>query len=206
MLVAILGPDGSGKTTISLRVESALNEKGILSVRLYAQRFGIFPTLRDLLRFDFSREIQTDDLEFHKDESIINPAALSALHLGYYSLEYFLGGLRFRSDIKSKRTVLVFGRYFYDFYFQRNHSKLPRPLIRLFENLVPKPDLVLVLKRDADVIYSSKPELPIAEIKRQQDIISELDFKKTFVQNVDCNCSIEESVARCLELIFCRLR
>lgn len=201
MLVAILGPDGSGKTTISLKIKSALKKKDDLSVSLHAQRFGIFPTLSDLIKLDFSKKIKTDDLDFHKDESIVNSPLKSTIHLFYYGLEYTLGGLFFRSSIKSKKLVLLFGRYYYDFYFQRNHSRLSPFLIGVIEKVIPKPDIVLILNRDANKIYSSKPELPVEEIKRQQHVISGLEFNNTLIHHINCNCSVEESVEKCLDLI-----
>ena len=109
MLVAILGPDGSGKTTISLRIKSALKINDDIGIRLYAQRFGIFPTLTDLMKFDFSKKIKTDDLEFHEDKSIVNSSLRSTVHLLYYSLEYALGGLLFRRDIKSRNSFFFLG-------------------------------------------------------------------------------------------------
>ena len=205
MMVVILGPDGSGKTTISLEIESVLKRSGALKCRLYAQRFGTFPTLSDLMKLNFSNTIKTDDLDFHEDESIVNSPLKSTIHLCYYGLEYILGGLFLRSSIRSKKLVLVFGRYYYDFYFQRNHSRLSPFLVSLIEKFIPKPDLVLILDRDADQIFRSKPELSVKEIKRQQIIISRLEFNNAVTHRIDCNCSVQESVEKCLELITDRL-
>jgi thymidylate kinase len=205
MLVAILGPDGSGKTTISLEIESALKNNVDLNTCLYAQRFGIFPTLSDLMKLDFSKSIKTDDLDFHQDESIVNSPLKSLIHLVYYGLEYILGGFLFKASIRSNKVVLLFGRYYYDFYFQRNHSRLSPFLISLIEKVIPKPDLVLILDRNADDIFRSKPELPTKEIKRQQIIISRLEFNNAVTHRIDCNCSVQESVEKCLELITDRL-
>lgn len=65
--------------------------------------------------------------------------------------------------------VYIFDRYFYDYLIdpRRGRLALPQWNIRMFSFVVPKPDVILCLGADPEIIHARKPELPLEETKRQ---------------------------------------
>ena len=66
--------------------------------------------------------------------------------------------------------------------------------MRALEALVPKPDLILYLDRDADEIYRGKPELDVDEIRRQQKVIKEVVARRRHAHVIDASGGIDATV------------
>ena len=60
--------------------------------------------------------------------------------------------------------------------------------------LIPEPDLIICLGADATAIHNRKPELPLAEVKRQVMELSEFCNKHKRAVWVDTDNSVEQSV------------
>ena len=70
--------------------------------------------------------------------------------------------------------LLILDRCIYDYFLQRQHCRVPRWLLRTIVRLLPKPDLVVFLEGDPEVIHRRKPELLPEEIQRQNDVMARL--------------------------------
>jgi hypothetical protein len=69
--------------------------------------------------------------------------------------------------------------------------------------LVPKPDLIFVLENPAGDIFARKPELTIAEIRHQQDVIRGLLAGRSEARIIDATVGISgtvDAVAREIEV------
>ena len=124
-------------------------------------------------------------------EAPVNSAAKSAILAAWYSIDYLLGTGLVRRARKSG-DVIVFTRYYYDYYYQRVHLNAPIWVIRSLEVLVPKPDCILFLNRPARKVFDEKPELSVSEIERQVSVIRQrLSGKRSFYE-IDCDQPLSE--------------
>ncbi len=183
MIITIHGPDGSGKSTLADMIVAELEMRGIVA-RHYPFRFGVLPPLSALRggrRGAVHKPRQNTD---HEDSGASkdpvydlseNTALRTFAYMCWYGTDYMLGGitLRLRNIFGRKKHVAVFARYFYDYYYQSNNRRLSMPIKRMIEVLVPRPQFIFFLDRDAQEIHDGKPELPVEEIAKQQQIIRE---------------------------------
>jgi thymidylate kinase len=166
--LAVLGPDGSGKTTFitALRERLAtLQIKDLEGVEVTHFRPHLLPNINQLLTG--KPEVISESNNPHSAP----PAGKvsSFLRIGYYSLDYILGyWLKIRRSSIRGRTM-IFDRYFYDFTVDPQRSRLSLPLwvVKIFLFFIPKPDLIIVLDATSSVIYARKQELQPEEIDRQ---------------------------------------
>lgn len=181
LFVCLIGPDGSGKTTISRGLEAEMGEL-FSQVRYQHGHWGLLPELKTYAKGlaqllgrgkgqrDFGLEISDD-----------GPAPTFGLgralmYVTYYSLEYFLGHwLIFWA--KGRDELVLFDRYFYDYAIQTSYDRVPRWLLRLIEATIPRPDVLIWLRNEPAVIHSRKQELTIPQIRRQamacEEIVSQ---------------------------------
>jgi len=181
--IAVLGPDGSGKSTIAEMLRDELCRimvKDDPDVKIVHFRPSIFPNLKKLIS-----KMMRINYDENKDEFTIPhravPAGLlsSFLRLVYYWLDYIIG---YWFHIRKKciaGKIFIFDRYFYDFIVDplRSRIKLPELIRSLFLKMTPKPDIVYFLNCDAKTILSRKRELPEEEIIRQLNVYKALAMK-----------------------------
>ncbi|MGB2351683.1 MAG: hypothetical protein ACPH9O_08665 [Akkermansiaceae bacterium] len=200
-LVVLLGPDGSGKSTIADRVAQELYKQPYKICRRYEYNFRILPELKQFKKWVaglLGRKLQEQEvIEPGTEGSGMNADhhALKGMgYVTYYALGYILGRLPL-FKLRGRGALLVFARYFHDYYYQRGYGKVPRWYLRVLEALVPKPDLILYLDRDAEEIYRGKPELDVDEIRRQQTIIREMVEARPHGVVIDASKGIDATVA-----------
>lgn len=198
--VVVLGPDGSGKSTIADRVAEDLYQKPYKICRRFEYQFRLLPEMKQIkarLARLIGRKVKpveviepgTRGSGMNKD----HPPLVGMFYVTYYALDFILGHLLVRK-LRGQGALLMFARYFYDYYYQRGYQKVPRWYLRLLEFFIPKPDLVISLERDPQAIYDGKPELEVAEIARQQDVIRELVQNRSNGIVVDASDGIEATV------------
>jgi len=176
LFVVLIGPDGSGKSTITKGLEQFLQPL-FQGTKCFHFKFGIIPRLRDLLgAFGFNKRQKNTIAEVSPEISQDNVAKLSPLkslcYLLYYSLDYFLGHMII-FWARSHGKLIIFDRYIYDYMIQSAMS-LPWWLMRMVMRILPKPDAVFFLRNDPEVIFSRKPELSREELSRQIKACSQL--------------------------------
>ena len=106
----------------------------------------------------------------------------SFLKLGFYTLDYIFGYcFKVRKQLAQGHLV-VFDRYFYDFYIDKIRYRLTisNNVIRFFHTLIPTPAITFLLVGDADKIYARKKEISAEEIQLQ---INRLHEYKHFFSN-----------------------
>lgn len=146
-LVAFLGPDGSGKSTVIREVTAA-----------------VAPAFRRALQFHllpkhFSSQTRAEVVDPHGLPP--RPALESAIKLVYFLLVYHFGWWRRVRPALVRSTFVAFDRYFHDILLDglRYRFRGPRWLARLVARAIPQPDLWIVLDAPIEVLRSRKVEL-----------------------------------------------
>ena len=98
---------------------------------------------------------------------------VSFIVVAYYTLEYVVGR-HIISVIKRRAGLVLFDRYFYDFFTQPTMRDLIWPFRKQLLFFIPKPDIVLHLLTDSHTAYQRKGELSIEEIETQNKYYSKL--------------------------------
>ena len=208
MLIVILGPDGSGKTTISTIVKNESARIGFNYCIFLETNFSILPTISTIKNFLLSPfNISLENKYAHSPgeymagmKGPINSFLKSVILLVWYSIDYFLGR-KIVSNANRDHGLVIFARYYYDFYYQRVHRKLPAQLVKFFEYFIPEPDVIIFLSRDRLSIYDDKPELSVDEIQVQNEIIlSEFSEKDNFYV-VDARDGVDSTVSAAIDII-----
>lgn len=202
MLIVIIGPDGSGKTTIANELVSRHKNKNIRSHHL-GMHFEILPKLRDIINPFLKKKVIVSHVEGEYYGGMKNPPSSKLkgmILVAWYALDYLLGNFRLSKWTK-KGHVVIFARYYYDYYFQRGHLNTPHWYIKMLEILVPNPDYIFTIKRDPEDIFKLKPELSIEEIGRQQNVIDNLLEKKKNAYVIDGNSGIEDTLEQIMLIL-----
>lgn len=176
--VVILGPDGSGKSTVSGLVVSQLE-------RAFRKtwRFHWRPNLLPKLRRGAASTPDRAEMEEGPPEKSKYSGGISHLRFLYYWIDFVCGYWLVIYLRKAQTTLIVGERYFPDVLVnpQRYGFTVPKWLMRLASKLVPSPDLTVLLKNDPHVIYARKPELATDAISKQ---LSEYEKELPFWGNV----------------------
>jgi len=156
MFVAVLGPDGSGKSTLIANLEKDL--KGAF------RRTVHFHLMPGLLRRRKDASPVTDP---HGKPPRSLPASL--LKLLYYLLDYNLGyWLKVRPALV-RSTLVLFDRYYDDLLIDPKRYRYggPMGLARWLRRFIPRPDLFLVLDVPVEKLLERKQEVEPEELQRQ---------------------------------------
>lgn len=194
-VIAVLGTDGSGKSTIINAITPILNEafhKGIIYNHL---RPNVIPELGVLLgkKKKSEKPIVITNPHAQKPSGLVG----SLFRWGYYLLDYTLGYMKSVFPIiHTKSKVFIFDRYYYDYYIdqRRSRTSLPRWILRLGELVIPKPDLILCLGGDPKKIYNRKPETSLKEVTRQTCILQNFCKNHKKAVWIDTTTTPEESI------------
>jgi thymidylate kinase len=174
VVVATVGTDGSGKSTVADTARARLEALGFTTRTAY---FGM--ARGNLPGVGLARKVLRIPAPGGEDKSAVEPAevpdpgtppadhqALRRVAAWYYAVEY---GWRYLTSVAGPRRrgeVVVCDRYVYDL----RDSPWPGSKAAGFAQwLVPAPDILILPDAPAEMIHARKPERPFAEQRAQQE-------------------------------------
>jgi thymidylate kinase len=146
LIVSFMGVDGSGKTTISKKINKIFGQSKYLHLKPYI----IFQDRRTVIK---NPHEQTN----------------STITISFFRLLSWLISYKFFFLINKKHKIYIFDRYAHDILIDplRYKHNLSKNLTKLILTFFPKPDLWIFLKPSQKTINSRKHELSDTELRRQ---------------------------------------
>lgn len=217
--VALIGPDGAGKSTIGRKLEqiSPLPAKYLyMGVNLESSNL-VLPTTRLLLEAKRARGQRPDiTVPRHLHQPHLRPSPARRLMAGlraFLRLTNLITEEWFRQLIvwyyELRGYYVILDRHFYfDYYAHDVASDDPnRPLGSrihgfMLDRLYPKPDFVVFLDAPSEVLFARKPEGTLdARERRRQEYVQLQDVVKRYVV-VDVSRPEPEVLHEIVELIM----
>lgn len=191
MDIALLAPDGGGKSTIL----NALKEYEITSFAGVERKYirpGLFKNIGQYKPNALPEMTDNPNPHGRKPDSPLK----SWIRFLIYLIDFTLGYLIKVIPLKWQRKLIVFDRYYYDYYVDmyRYHYSLPKWAPHFFSFLIPTPTITFVLYAPADVIYNRKKELTLEETKRQCMAFKKVAENTENAILIDVNRPIKEIV------------
>jgi len=175
--IAIMGPDGSGKTTVIEQLEQDMGE-----AFRRIQYFHLYPK-------PGSHGVVHTDPHNQKVRGFVP----SVLKLMYFVFLYNVGFLRYVLPMKIKSTMSIFDRYYDDILVDptRYRNGTPEWVVKFFRSFIPQPDLWIILDAPTEVIQKRKAEVTVEETERQRQAYIRLSKSKKNAILVDTNKEVK---------------
>lgn len=183
IMVAFEGTDGSGKSTI---IENLPNVLGNTFPRNMMDYYHWRPAV-------IKKEHHTSD---GKPVVVSNPHAQkpygrikSFLKFMFYNMDYIVGYYVKVWWQLAKGHLVVFDRYYYDYYLDKIRYRLniSDATLKFWGHFIPKPDITLILIGTPEILYERKKEISVEEIATQIDTMkkNKMNFHNVEIINVD---------------------
>lgn len=204
---AVMGPDGSGKTTfLNALIDKIdhyyVNDKIDVRCNVYHFRPNIFPNLGEIGE---RTKFKVQDKDFTNPHRAKPANTLSSLfRITYYWIDYLIGfNFLVRKDVKFDRFT-VFDRYSYDFLVDpiRVRLNLPMWCRKFFVKCMPHPKIVFYLNASPEVIFKRKQELTLDEIRRQRVVYKKVANSHTRFNILNANRPVIESVDDAFKILI----
>jgi len=208
MLIVFIGADGSGKTSVANELALKLANK-FESVKYFHTIFGIAP--KNILRIFKLKKNKKKSIEesFRQRDGFYDypepySATKASIILIKYSIDYFLGHI-LANPFTRKKNLLIFDRYFYEFFTEEHFKNQPKWTLSFYKCILPKPDLVVHLNNEPEVIFKRKPEQSVDQIRihneRNESIVNDMSYAITIKTDGSINEIASKVEIKILELL-----
>ncbi len=175
LTVAVIGTDGTGKSTLTTRLTRNLKGFTLSCEKLYFGRVrgGIFlgPVLQGIFGFFFGKKEPVEHAADPSENMSRFEKAVRWIGSFYYVFDYLTRFLFLVVPKLIKRYTVIYDRYVYDLYIMPGSCNFAAWLI---EKLAPRPHVLCYLDAGVDVIMSRRDERTREEALRQQIIFGEV--------------------------------
>ena len=186
--VLIVGPDGSGKTTLAGRLIESTSGDFTRSLHIH-WRPRVLPRVGSLVGVELG-----DPTEPHAREP--RGAVPSIVMLAYHWLDFLLGSWVRILPTARRGGLIVMERGWLDIAVdpRRYRLSVSPTLVEFLGRLLPAPDLVLILRADPAILRQRKAELPIEELVRQMRRWDHVRFPRGTTRLVLDASQVEEEI------------
>lgn len=187
MTIALIGPDGCGKSTAADRLTERL-------VHTFRPDKNLRVHWKPAVFLKQRRAARPPTTNPHGQPA--RNALVSLLYLGYHWMEYLLGGWLHFLPVRFRSGLVLIDRYYYDFAVdpKRYRLRVSAALVRCLFCLVPQPDLVFLLDAPSEVLQARKAEVPMAETQRQREAYRELIARLPNARLISADQPLEQVV------------
>jgi thymidylate kinase len=170
--VAILGPDGAGKTslcrTIATMEYRCIPYHAAEDIGLYHH---VLPTLSQLAGRISGTEVHPVANGRHPHSTPLHHPLIWFAKYLYYTADQWISQASWMRHKLSRSMLLLRDRHLMELTIDARRYRYAGPdiLPHLIARLAPRPDLVILLDAPATVLFERKPDLDLAEAARQRD-------------------------------------
>jgi thymidylate kinase len=191
LLVAVMGPDGAGKTT--------LIEGLVRGVAPAFDRHKLFHWRPMLL---WRRKTTRDTTQPHSLPP--HPRWWSVMRLFAHLLDYWLGYWLVIRPVLARSGLVVFDRYFDDVLIDAKRYQYGGPLwlARMLRPRVPRPDLILVLDATEEAILSRKQEVGAEELQRQRELYTRCEDPTSSTRVINATGSVAQVTSEAVTIVL----
>lgn len=191
LMVVFEGTDGSGKTTIIDNLPRFLGEHFSSEEIVYYHWRPGFIKSPNKESNENTGKVCTNP---HGKKSYSKIVSLGKFL--YFNLDYILGYWCVIRWKIAKGHLVVFDRYYYDYYLDKLRYRLniSDTVLDLFKALIPKPDITFLLIGDPNTLYKRKREISVNEIKEQIERILKNESKFNNSVVIDVNKSANDVI------------
>lgn len=191
IVVAVLGPDGAGKTAVIKHVKALL-----------APAFRRTSCMH--LRPHFGARGRYAASTSNPHGQLPRNAVASSFKLGWWLLDYTAGYIASVYWRKVRSTLVVFDRYFYDLFVDpvRYRFAGPWPVAKWLARFVPPPEIIIILDAPEHVLLQRKNEVRENELARQRRAYLILAHQHAQAHVVDATQSINDIAAHVSNIVL----
>ncbi|MCX7722080.1 MAG: thymidylate kinase [Verrucomicrobiae bacterium] len=194
-MVIVLGPDGSGKSTIAPAILQGLTGTFYAAKSVH---YHWKPKLLRRARRD--AELISTDPHGKPPRNLL----LSLVFFGLHWAEFVLGAVAKIYPALFRGGLVLVERYYHDFFVDqaRYRLRVPKLLVRLGLVFVKKPDLVLVLDAPVETLRARKQEVSPGETERQRNAYLELAHQTPNAVVLDANQPAEQVATEAVRVVL----
>lgn len=189
LFISLIGPDGAGKTEASNYIMKTFEEH-FEACNYFHGKPGILPPMSSFLSRIKGKSSTSSTSSTSKPNRTKVTTARYLINLLYYVCDFFIFGFVLM-NLKKSNNVVVFDRYFHDYFLHPEYKDCPKFIAYFLRRLIPSPDINIIIDSDVKNILSRKEELSENEINVFYDAVSIYESNTENCYRVYNNSDIE---------------